>query len=115
MSIVLLLLACTKEAPPPPLVLGEPTADGTEPVITVPATGDPATLYAACKERVEGKTTDNECASSADCAPVGCSHEVCVLKGTDLNTLCDTQPCFAVLDRCECNAGHCTWSLKESP
>lgn len=95
-----------------PVVFGEADANGN-PTTLIPGTPtDPASLYGACRERVEGAEKDGECTTAADCAPTGCSREVCAPKGADLTTTCDVQPCFAVLDQCGCTAGHCTWTLK---
>jgi eight-cysteine-cluster-containing protein len=104
------------EAPTPPvqpLVLGEADANGNPTVLIAPSgETDPKALYAACRERVEGAEKDGECTTDADCAPTGCSREVCAPKSVNVSTACDVQPCFAVLDHCGCVAGHCSWSLK---
>lgn len=127
MLFLLLTLACAHdpvepkaaEPPPPtttppaqPLVLGEADANGNPTVLIAPTQGDPKALYEGCKARVEGETKDGECTTAADCAPAGCSKEVCVPKSANVTTMCDVQPCFAVLDSCGCVSGHCEWSLK---
>lgn len=128
LSLLLLALACAHdpvEAPPPepatpstppsaqPVVFGEADAAGNPTVLIAPTQGgDPKALYEGCRARVEGETKDGECTTAADCAPAGCSKEVCVPKSVNVTTTCDVQPCFAVLDSCGCNAGHCEWSLK---
>ena len=125
----LLFLACAHDpAPAPatparapaagaPLILGEADANGNE-TILAPATtpADPAALYAGCRARVEGAEADGECTADADCARAGCSLEVCVPASIAVNvtTMCDVQPCFAVLDTCGCVSGHCSWSLKHA-
>lgn len=103
-----------------PLVLGEADANGNETVLMTapgPASLDPASLYAGCRARVEGEEKAGECTVDADCARAGCSLEVCVPATTapSVHTMCDVQPCFAVLDVCGCVSGQCTWSLKASP
>lgn len=105
--------ATAPATPSVPVVLGEADENGN-PTVLDPGTTDPAALYAACRERVEGVGRDGECASAADCQPAGCSKEVCVSKteASNTNTLCDVQPCFAVLDTCGCVDGRCTWSVK---
>lgn len=136
MWTLLLFLACAHEPAPasvpaeganPPattapaagstLILGEADANGNETVLSPGATTtDPAALYAGCRARVEGVETDGECKVDADCARAGCSQEVCVPASVAVNvtTLCDVQPCFAVLDACGCVSGHCSWSLKQA-
>lgn len=83
-----------------------------------PAGATPAALYASCKDRVEKPEAAGECATDADCAPVGCGKEVCTAakSGGDVMTTCEDRPCFQVLDHCGCQQGTCTWSLKaEAP
>lgn len=120
MIAVLLLFACAHPTPhngtPPtgqPLVLGEADANGN-PTTLAPAVTDPKALYEGCKARVEGEEKDGECKENADCAVAGCSKEVCVTAtaAPSINTLCDQQACFAVLNQCGCVAGRCSWSLK---
>jgi eight-cysteine-cluster-containing protein len=74
----------------------------------------PASLYAECKDRVEGVGAPGECASDADCQKAGCGAEVCttVAAAKDVTTTCENKPCFAVLDTCGCHEGQCTWTLK---
>lgn len=107
---LILLLACmgaAQEAAP----IGSSTADFGD---RLPAEGDPASLYARCKTRVEGMEVDGECGRDADCATAGCSGEICVsnVRTEGLMGTCDHDACFAVLDRCGCRAGRCSWSLK---
>ena len=143
MLALLLLFACTagpQEPPPAPavppatavgkspgalptpastLILGEADANGNETVLSGGATnlGDPAQLYGSCKQRVEGAEAAGECKVDADCARAGCSKEVCVTAtlAPTVNTMCDTQPCFAVLDTCGCHEGLCSWTIKTTP
>ncbi len=80
-----------------------------------PRPGDPAALYAECRDRVEGREKDGECSTDADCAPAGCSGEVCVTKtlAPEVMTTCEQRPCFTVLDTCGCVEGRCSWSVVE--
>lgn len=96
----LLWFACA--AAPPPVEESPPPA----------SVADPAALYAACRERVEGPSAPGECVNDADCAPTGCSREVCAKAGLEWMTACDVEPCFAVLDRCGCVDGVCSWSVR---
>lgn len=75
----------------------------------------PASLYAECRDRVEGREKDGECATDADCAKAGCSSEVCVTAtlAPEVMTTCEARPCFAVLDTCGCVEGRCSWSLAQ--
>lgn len=107
-----------KPATTAPVVFGEADAEGKPTVLDLPgAGGDPQSLYAGCKARVEGQETDGECSTDADCARAGCSREVCLpaAQAANVSTTCDVQPCFAVLDHCGCVAGRCSWSLKSTP
>lgn len=74
----------------------------------------PASLDAGCLERVEGRQSQGECATDADCARAGCSAEVCVPSAVaaDVITTCEVLPCFAALDACGCHDGTCAWTLK---
>ncbi|MCA9572034.1 MAG: eight-cysteine-cluster domain-containing protein [Myxococcales bacterium] len=92
-------------APPEPFVAPAPT----------PSSPSAAELYAECGEAVEGPSSPGECTSDADCATVGCSGEMCVTAAvaqSGVMTPCLERPCHAVLDRCGCVDGMCSWSLK---
>lgn len=100
----------TPVASPPP---------GEEPAAE-PAGGvegpSPASLYAECRDRVEGREKDGECSTDADCAKAGCSGEVCVTAALapEVMTTCEGRPCFAVLETCGCVEGRCSWSLTDT-
>jgi len=75
----------------------------------------PASLYAECEGRVEGKTAEGECEKDEDCGTAGCGNEVCVttLNAKDVMSTCDNKRCYDVLDTCGCHEGQCTWTLTE--
>lgn len=102
-------------------------ADGTPDGATPPADGGspppppepaakptPESLYAECKDRVEGKQAPDECKADADCKAAGCGTEVCttVAEAANIMTTCEGRLCFKVLDTCGCHEGQCTWTLK---
>ena len=118
--------ACARTAPSEPVAVAPATVD--RPAVSLPAVpapvvppatvdraGDPAALYAACRDRVEGPEQDGECTTDDDCAAAGCSGEVCLAaaRAEGLTTTCEVLPCFAVLDACGCHEGRCTWTLGE--
>ncbi len=73
----------------------------------------PGDLYAACRERVEGPESPQECAEASDCKTTGCSGELCVPVGLEEQlTTCDVLPCYSVLDKCGCTEGFCRWSVR---
>ncbi len=102
--------------PVAPIMLGE-AGPGGEPTVLVPAPTDPTAADLACRQRVEGTSTDGECKVDADCARAGCSQEVCVTAtvAPTLNTTCEKLPCFAELDTCGCVSGTCSWTWKKAP
>lgn len=115
----------TPAAGPPPVVtgtdvmLGEADASGNDTILpgsTTVITNDPAALYGMCRDRVEGDEKPGECKVDADCSRAGCSKEVCVptAVAADLNTTCDKQPCFDVLESCGCISGTCSWTVRKS-
>ncbi len=79
-----------------------------------PTVGDPATLYAECRDRLESPESPNECAADADCASAGCGKEVCTTSkaAAELVSTCEDKPCFHVVEACGCRAGACTWNVK---
>jgi len=84
------------------------------PVTKSPPAGDPAALYAACEQRVEGADKPAECAVDADCTSAGCSSEMCISRAeADLGVMstCEVLPCFSVLETCGCDAGVCRWQV----
>lgn len=113
------LLACG--GPPPPAA---PDPAPVAPVVSAaPAAGsspggpDPRAMYAGCVDRVEGPSAAGECSDDAGCATAGCGGELCVSAATassGLSTTCEQRPCFAALDRCTCQQGACTWTIKDS-
>jgi len=113
--LALLLVACSTPAqpPPPPPVAPEPAPD---PVPVAPAGPTPASLYAECRDRVEGPQEEGECSGDADCSSTGCSKEMCVTaaEAPDMMTTCEALPCFQILDTCGCREGVCAWTLKEA-
>jgi len=83
----------------------------TQPIVV----DDPVKAYEECKTRVEGVSTEGECAADTDCVATGCSKELCVSKVAAADGLvspCEVLPCFAVLDTCGCQEGACVWSVK---
>lgn len=107
--------AATEPAP------AEPTPattidEGVTPVADPPpgTSVTPAQLYEGCRDRVEGPQTAGECKTDADCAPAGCSREMCVAAASaaDIMGTCEILPCFQVLDTCGCHDGQCTWTVK---
>lgn len=83
---------------------------------TLPPVVPAATLYAQCRDRVEGVGAPGECTTDADCARAGCSQEVCVTRAAaaEVMTTCEVLPCFRVLDACGCHDGTCSWTIKET-
>lgn len=136
MTILLLVVACAKaptesprdipaaapgvsagreqtEPAAPPVFMSEPAPPpASSPAGTPP---DAPALYAACQERVEGKTAPGECKVDGDCAKAGCSSEVCVatVNAADVITSCDVLPCFAVLKACGCVDTQCKWEVSQ--
>lgn len=130
---LMLLLGCGQKNPTPdvqeasPDVSQEVTADvpaeAAEPENAEPAeaeaaadaTPTPESLYEDCEGRVEGRQSEGECTTDADCKTGGCSQEVCTTNAlaADLMTTCEARICFQVLDACGCNDGVCSWSLKD--
>ena len=102
--------APTGEGSPPP------DPDGAPEPSTDPEPGEPARIYASCRDRVEGPEVDGECTTDADCGAVGCSGEVCVPTAIaeEMFTTCDRRPCFDILDACGCHDGRCTWTVKDA-
>lgn len=101
------------------VMLGEADANGNDTILpgsTTVITNDPAALYEMCKARVEGEDKPGECKVDADCSRAGCSKEVCVptAVAANVNTTCDKQPCFDVLESCGCTAGLCSWTVRKS-
>jgi eight-cysteine-cluster-containing protein len=103
--------APTEEAAPAPDPVPEVEPEA-EPEAEAPT---PASLYAECQQRVEGKQVEGECEKDEDCKTAGCGTEVCVTvaNAADVMTTCEDKLCFKVLDTCGCNEGQCTWSLKD--
>ena len=107
---LLLLLACGRDQPSPPL----------EPIISSAnqeqrSGPTPESLYLQCEERVEGAETAGECSVDEDCVTGGCGSEVCTTAeaAKGLMTTCEARPCFQVLEACGCVEGLCKWSLKD--
>lgn len=94
---------------PPPGDAPETPPMTTEPKVTV------ASLYSACRDRVEEPEADGECSSDDDCMATGCSREMCVTTAAaeGIMSTCEDRRCFDVLDACGCVEGRCTWSLKD--
>ena len=111
MVALLLAWGCNAKNTPTTEPLPEPVEPAPEPEPPAPET--PQTLYAACHDRVELPQADAECESDEDCAKAGCSQEVCTTatQAAEINTICDVQPCFSVLEACGCTEGTCTWTL----
>ena len=116
--------------PPPPAEAGPPglldvrpdgvpevtfSEEPAPPALPPPSPLGAEQLYAACRDRVEGAQVPGECLADTDCAPAGCSQEVCVpaAKAPDVVTTCEILPCFSVLDACGCHDAQCSWTLKE--
>lgn len=100
--------AVAKDAAPDPEPEPAPVAD--------PDTPTPASLYASCRDRVEGPEADGECETDADCKTAGCGGEVCttVAEAANVMTTCDAKLCFSVLETCGCVEGRCSWALKDA-
>jgi eight-cysteine-cluster-containing protein len=98
---------------PPVPSAGVPS--GVVPAGVPQATG--AELYGSCRERVEGRETEGECAADSDCVAAGCSGEICLAQeaAKGLMGTCEVLPCFQALDACGCVEGMCRWSIKEGP
>ncbi len=113
-----LVIGCADEDPPEAPPAEAPAEEA--PKAEAPKTNVSAqtqALYDACGARVEGAQSAGECQADADCAPAGCSQELCVplsVAAAGLNTPCDAEPCFQVLDACGCHEGMCTWTLKDA-
>ncbi len=89
----------------------------TEMASAATAGPDPQRMYADCRERVEGPSTSGECTADAGCATAGCGGELCVsasAAASGISTTCEQRPCFQALDRCTCQSGQCTWTVKSS-
>ena len=114
--MISVVVGCAKDRPPaveapptpPPVAAAPPSTASTE-------AWTPQTLYATCRDRVEQPEADAECSTDADCAPTGCSSEVCTTAeaGAGMMTTCGIEPCFQILDTCGCIEGRCSWSLKD--
>jgi eight-cysteine-cluster-containing protein len=110
------LFACATERVPPPAA---PSSAPAAAPSSAPAAGPVAAPVAAaafdeaCRARVEGPDRPGECAADADCAPTGCSSEVCAAKSEPLTTMCEVEACFAALDRCGCSGGVCRWTVRK--
>ena len=119
LSLVFLFAGCTKSSTPQPSST-VPTSEIAElepsPSPTAAPSVTPAALYAECEARVEGPQQAGECSTDAECSTGGCSGEVCATSKAvaELMTSCDRKRCFDVLDRCGCNEGECTWTLKDA-
>jgi eight-cysteine-cluster-containing protein len=120
-AAVLALVACggngKKDRSPDgerPIPVAAPAPLPVAPVAPVAAAETPAELYASCKDRMENPQAAGECKADADCAKAGCSMEVCTTaaQSKEINTICDSKPCFKVVDACGCHDGMCTWTLK---
>jgi len=112
-----MLMACGK--PTAPQASDEEAAQRTESASapsSAPAAPTPASLYAACRDRVEQPETEGECKADGDCAAAGCSQEICTTAAAakDVTSTCEVRECFQVLDHCGCVQGKCTWSLKDT-
>lgn len=105
-------------AGPPPSLGAAAEPGSAEGAAAAAASGpDPQAMYADCRERVEGPGAAGECASDLDCAAAGCGGELCVAAATaaaGISTTCEQRPCFQALDRCACQAGQCSWTVKTS-
>jgi eight-cysteine-cluster-containing protein len=113
-----LITGCGAKATPDPAPTEEPApapdpAPAPEPEPEAEVT--PASLYAECEGRVEGKQQEGECDKDEDCVSAGCGKEVCLTSANaaDIMTTCEDRLCFKVLDACGCHEGQCTWSLKD--
>ena len=117
-----LVMACGRPAAPASAVNGVPTGSASAPVDPVPQpvpdpvppAPTPASLYADCKDRVEGVGAAGECKTDVDCNRAGCGSEVCttVAAAKEVTSTCEDKLCFKVLDTCGCHEGECTWTLK---
>jgi len=79
----------------------------------VNVSADPMAAYEKYRDRLEGQEAAGECASDSDCAPAGCSKEVCAPAGSEINTTCEVLPVYTVLDACGCVETKCQWSIKQ--
>lgn len=116
-AMISALVGCAKDRPPTVETPPTPAATPSEPVAPPDkptANWTPDTLYGACRDRVEQPEVQGECEVDADCAPTGCSQEVCTTTaaGEGMMTTCGIEPCFQILDTCGCQSGVCSWALK---
>jgi len=79
----------------------------------VDVSGDPKGSFEKYRDRLEGQEAAGECAADSECAPAGCSQEVCVPAGAEITTTCEVLPVYTILDTCGCVETKCQWSLKE--
>ncbi len=111
--------ACAGGASSTPVGGPELAATSPAPEVAGAATTgpNPQRMYADCRERVEGPSTSGECTADAGCATAGCGGELCVsasAAASGISTTCEQRPCFQALDRCTCQSGQCTWTVKSS-
>ncbi|MFA5105781.1 MAG: hypothetical protein WC506_02355 [Candidatus Micrarchaeia archaeon] len=59
-----------------------------------------------------------DCATDSDCAPAGCSSQLCAPKGADITTTCEWRNEYSCYGEsfasCGCNAGVCGWKQNDS-
>jgi len=105
---------CTVDpTPSDPVAPGDPVPPEPVPAPADEAAATPASMYAACRDRVEQPEADGECKTAADCGVSGCGGELCAAKSHGaIASTCEVRACFSVLDSCGCVEGRCTWSLK---
>jgi hypothetical protein len=109
--VLLMLLACAREAEP----LTEPRL--RPPVLAAESVRqDPQSCYDTLRAHLEGPEAAGECGTDAQCQSAGCSSEVCVaaVTATDLMTTCEAVPCLDALVDCTCQATRCRWTLSPS-
>lgn len=83
--------------------------DGVE----MPVAGDNAPSSALIDETGELKYAFEECTKDSDCAPAGCSMEVCS-SDPKIVTTCEVKPDkpLAEIYNCGCYSGLCAWIQK---
>lgn len=79
----------------------------------VNVSADPAAAFEKYRDRLEGQEAAGECSADSECAPAGCSQEVCMPAGAEVTTTCEVLPVYTILDACGCVDTKCQWSLKE--
>ncbi len=72
------------------------------------------TVKELCVDMVTGKSAAaGKCASDSDCAPTGCSGNICGLAAKPVSTTCEWKEEYSCYTQdfasCDCNAGTCAW------